>query len=60
MNGQTIRAEMYVNGDLIGQAVNTIDTFYPATNTSVTFTSDLETTSSIDQLYELNAGDEVT
>jgi len=59
MDGQTIRADLYVNGVLIGRAVNALDTFDPTTNTSMEFTSDLETTSTLDQLYELSAGDEV-
>merc|ERR1711970_913249 len=59
MAGQTIRADMYVNGVIVGRAVNTIDTFDPLTNTTMDFTSDLETTSTLDLLYELNAGDEV-
>jgi hypothetical protein len=59
MDGQTIRADLYVNGVLIGRAVNALDTFDSTTNTSMPFTSDLETTSTLDQLYELSAGDEV-
>lgn len=59
MDGQTIRADLFVNDVLIGRAVNALDTFDPTTNTTMDFTSDLETTSTLDQLYELSAGDEV-
>merc|ERR1712119_42787 len=59
MNGQTIRADMYVNGVRIGRASASLDTFDTQTNTSSTTILDLETSNTLDLLYELKAGDEV-
>jgi len=59
MNGKIIRADMYVNGVRIARASANLDTFDTQTNTSSTTILDLETTNTLDLLYELNAGDEV-
>jgi len=59
MNGKTIRADMFVNGDLIGRSIAQLDTFDTQTNTTSTTILDLETTNTIDLLYQLKAGDEV-
>ena len=59
MNGQTIRADMYVNGLKIGRTIAQLDTFDTQTNTSSTTILDLETSNTLDLLYDLSAGDEV-
>merc|ERR1711915_402554 len=59
MNGQTIRADMYVNNVKIGRAIAQLDTFDTQTNTSSTTILDLETSNTLDLLYDLSAGDEV-
>ena len=59
MNGQTIRADMYVNGVRIGRASASLDTFDTQTNTASTTILDLETSNTLDLLYDLAAGDEV-
>ena len=59
MNGQTIRADMYVNGVKIGRTIAQLDTFDTQTNTSSTTILDLETSNTLDLLYDLSAGDEV-
>jgi hypothetical protein len=59
MNGQTIRADMYVNGVRIGRASASLDTFDTQTNTASTTILDLETSNTLDLLYDLEAGDEV-
>ena len=59
MNGQTIRADMYVNDVKIGRTIAQLDTFDTQTNTSSTTILDLETSNTLDLLYDLSAGDEV-
>ena len=59
MNGQTIRADMFVNSVLIGRAIAQLDTFDTQTNTTSSTILDLETTNTLDLLYDLTAGDEV-
>ena len=59
MNGQIIRTDMYVNDVLIGRSSANLDTFDTLTNTVSTTILDLETTNTLDQQYELTAGDEV-
>ena len=59
MNGQTIRADMYVNGVRIGRASASLDTFDTQTNTASTTILDLETSNTLDLLYDLTTGDEV-
>jgi len=59
MNGQTIRADLYVNSVLIGRAIAQLDTFDTQTNTTSSTILDLESTNTLDQLYDLTAGDEV-
>ena len=53
MNGQTIRADMYVNDVLVGRSSANLDT------SDTTTILDLETTNTLDLNYELKAGDEV-
>ena len=53
MNGKTIRADMYVDGVRIGRAFASLDTFDTQTNTSSTTILDLETSNTLDLLYEL-------
>merc|ERR1739844_853715 len=53
MDGKAIRADMFVNGVLIGRSWTGLDTSDEST------VLDLETTTTIDQMYELKAGDEV-
>ena len=59
MNGQIIRADMFVNDVLIGRSSANLDTFDTQTNTTSTTVLDLETTNTLNQMYELKAGDEV-
>ena len=53
MNGKTIRADMHVDGVRIGRASASLDTFDTQTNTSSTTILDLETSNTLDLLYEL-------
>ena len=59
MNGQIIRADMFVNDVLIGRSSANLDTFDTQTNTTSTTVLDLETTNTLNQMYELKAGDQV-
>ena len=59
MNGQIIRADMFVNDVLIGRSSANLDTSDTQTNTTSTTVLDLETTNTLNQMYELKAGDEV-
>ena len=59
MNGQTIRTDMFVNDVLVGHSSANLDTFVTQTNTSSTTILYLETTNTLNQMYELKAGDEV-
>ena len=59
MNGQIIRTDMFVNDVLIGRSSANLDTFDTQTNTTSTTVLDLETTNTLNQMYELKAGDEV-
>jgi len=54
MDGQTIRADLYVNNVLVGRSVANIDT-----SDGVATPYDLEVTTTLDLLYILTAGDEV-
>jgi len=53
MNGQIVRADMYVNDVLVGRSSANLDT------SDSTTILDLETTNTLDMNYELKAGDEV-
>ena len=59
MNGKTIRADMYVDVVRIGRASASLDTFDTQTNTSSTTILDLETSNTLDLLYDLKAEQEV-
>jgi hypothetical protein len=59
MNGKTIRADMFVDGVRIGRASASLDTFDTQTNTSSTTILDLETSNTLDLLYDLKAGQQV-
>ena len=51
---------MFVNSVLIGRAIAQLDTFDTQTNTTSSTILDLETTNTLDLLYDLTAGDEVS
>ena len=53
MNGQTIRADMYVNDVLVGRSSANLDT------SDTTTVLDLESTNTLDLNYEMKSGDEV-
>ena len=53
MDGKVIRADMFVNDVRIGRSQAGLD------SSDTTTTLDLETTTTLDQQYELKAGDEV-
>ena len=53
MNGQIVRADMFVNDVLVGRSSANLDT------SDSTTILDLETTNTLDMNYELKAGDEV-
>ena len=59
MNGKIIRSDMFVNDVRIGRSTASLDTFDTQTNTTSTTILDLETTNTLNQFYELKAGDEV-
>ena len=50
---------MFVNSVLIGRAIAQLDTFDTQTNTTSSTILDLETTNTLDLLYDLTTGDEV-
>ena len=53
MNGQIVRADMFVNDVLVGRSSTNLDT------SESTTILDLETTNTLDINYEIEAGDEV-